>query len=87
MWIPKSKEINWIQKFVSKEISQASNIKLPSTRKNTIRSLTTVMNNARRGACIYADGSDFELEPYEGRRTFYKCSNDFIKPAKPENFN
>lgn len=87
MWIPKNREYSWIQKFVSKEIAQANNIKLPSTRKATIRSLTTVMNNARRGSCIFAEDTDFTLEPYDGKQTFYKCANEYIKPSVPENFN
>ena len=86
MWIPKSKEPSWIRKFIQNEMSEAKNIKSRETRNSTIQSLRIALNNARRGACIFADGNEFTIEHYDDRTFFYRCGREFIKPSIPENY-
>ena len=86
MWIPKSKEPLWIRKFLQRELTEAENIKSRVTRNSTIQSLRIALNNARRGACIFADGNEFTIEQYDDRTFFYRCGREFIKPSIPENY-
>ena len=86
MWIPKNKEPSWIRKFIQRELIEAENIKSRVTRNSTIQSLRTALNNARRGACIFADGADLIIEHYDDRTFFYRCGREFIKPSIPENY-
>lgn len=86
MWIPKSKEPLWIRKFLQRELTEAENIKSKVTRNSTIQSLRTALNNARRGASIFADGANFTIEYYDDKTFFYRCGREFTKPLIPENY-
>lgn len=86
LWIPKEKNIWHVWNFLENEIHQAENIKSKETKKSVKHSLGKMIQNARRGYCIYTEENSVESEPYDGESFFYRCGKQFFRPEKESTF-
>ncbi|GAG06796.1 unnamed protein product [marine sediment metagenome] len=81
--------MNWIQRFLDKELAQAVNIKSKQTKESVIQGLNTAKRQATPGICLYINGRDLFAwdSGYEGKEFKYYCDSvNYIEPPARDTF-